>query len=134
MFEILALERPAGNGYQTDGRLSEVIDLLGQPWRYGYQGKHLRTKTDPLGRSTTYEYDATGLLGARIDPLGKRRTERYEYDKTRREYYQRQTSPGGVLTERPPPRRLRGHIALRHPHQPTPRTDQRERHHHPLCL
>ena len=84
----------------TGERLTEVIDVLGHSTTYTYAGDKLQTMTDPEGRTTTLAYGPTGQLISETGEDGLAVHYRYDYDKTRREYYVRQTGLDGRVVER----------------------------------
>ena len=84
----------------TGERLTEVIDVLGHSTNYTYEGDQLKTLTDPENRTTTLAYGPTGQLIRETGEDGLAVQYRYDYDKTRREYYVRQTGLDGRVVER----------------------------------
>ncbi len=84
----------------TGERLTEVVDVLGHSTTYTYEGDKLKTLTDPENRTTTLAYGPIGQLISETGEDGLAVTYRYDYDKTRREYYVRQTGLDGRVVER----------------------------------
>ncbi len=101
-----AAGRVVNYDYDAAGNLEYVTDLAGYRWRYGYDSEHRLTdlydprqegqtnprsvhntytngrvtsQRDPLGRTTTFDYDYGGVVGrTRItDPRGRKRLDTY---------------------------------------------------------
>ncbi|WP_203748848.1 RHS repeat-associated core domain-containing protein [Cellulomonas chitinilytica] len=90
-----------GYTYDEDGLLVEQSNPDGGTQRFTYTdgtggtpARLLATSTDPLGRTTTYTYDAAGDLVAVRQPSG--RTTTSTYDQAHRRLSS--TSPGGLVT------------------------------------
>jgi RHS repeat-associated protein len=72
------------HGYKTQltyggsGELTKVTDQAGRSLTLAYAGGHLASVKDPLGHTTSFEYDLAGDLVETTDPLG--RTWRFSYD------------------------------------------------------
>lgn len=87
--------------YQYSGNnLTTVIDVLGNAWVYTYDGANkLLTKTDPETRKTTLTYNPTGRIASVKDNDNIGPSYVYDYDKSKAEYYVKETSPLGKVTE-----------------------------------
>ena len=87
--------------YQYSGTsLTQVIDVLGNAWTYTYDGSgKLFTKTDPEGRKITLSYTANNRVASikDLDNIGPSYV--YDYDKAKAQYYVKETSPAGTVTE-----------------------------------
>jgi RHS repeat-associated protein len=81
--------------YDADGRQLAVRDALGHEWDAVYQNDHVVKFTDPLGHSTSYQYDAAGRLVQQTDALGGVTT--YTYDGDNR--LLKQVDPFGLATK-----------------------------------
>ncbi|WP_280910332.1 DUF6531 domain-containing protein [Streptomyces sp. SAI-208] len=58
-------------GYDAAGNLTQRTDANGHVTSYGYDAaRHLTTVTDPLNRVTSYAYDAEGQQTKKTTPLG----------------------------------------------------------------
>lgn len=86
--------------YNAKKQLIEITDVRGYIWKYDYtpQG-YIASKTDPNNHTTTFTTTAGGVLVDKTDPLGNKTLYKHEYDKTKKEYYKRETTPGGKVTE-----------------------------------
>lgn len=84
----------------TGSDLTEVVDVLGHSWFYSYESGQLKTHTDAEGRVTTLAYDATGRLVTETGSDNLSMQYRYDYDKTKREYYVKVTELDGRVIER----------------------------------
>jgi RHS repeat-associated protein len=67
--------------FDPQGRLTRIDDRNGNALTLQYDGDRLRTVTDAVGRVTTFNYNAEGLISEVIDPLGRRAG--YQYDAAR---------------------------------------------------
>lgn len=65
------------NTYDADNRVSEQRDAENNLWAYSYNAAST-VVTDPLGRSTTYEFDANHRTTRVVDPRGA--TRRFIWD------------------------------------------------------
>ena len=84
--------------HYTNKQLTEVIDVRGHAWGYGYEGQYLKTKTDPEGRITTISYVGS-LVASILDSAGIGTHYKYEYDKTKKEFYKQEKTTAGKVTE-----------------------------------
>jgi len=86
--------------YWTDGQLTRVGDLLGNDWRYAYddQGQLIRI-TDPENHSRHIGYDETGKTASVKDDQGYGVVYTYDYDRTKKEYYIRESWTDGRVVE-----------------------------------
>ena len=58
--------------HDANGMVLSTTDPLGRTTSYTYDAnRNKRTKTDALGKTTTYDYDAKGYLRSVTDPLNK---------------------------------------------------------------
>ena len=73
-----ALGRSTSFAWDPTTQIATVTDPKGGVWTDMYSGNVLVQRTDPLGRSTSYQYDTDLTLRAVTDPLG--RTTRMTYD------------------------------------------------------
>jgi RHS repeat-associated protein len=64
--------------YDSNNKLSQIIDPVGLSTTFTYTGERVSQITDPMGRVTTLEYDAAGNLLSVTDPDSTSRT--WEYD------------------------------------------------------
>lgn len=109
--------------YNDQSALDSVIDVRGKEWQYTYSGsgafvtpkvatltiirpewwyalyRVLASKTDPRGETTRFSYDAIQRLTKVEDSLGVRGEFSYSYDKATKEYYFRESTPGGRIQE-----------------------------------
>lgn len=87
-------------GYNAAKQLTSVTDLRGFVWGYTYNSQgYLESITDPNNNKTTYSYTASNALSSVTDPLGNKTTYKFEYDKTAKEFYKQEKTPGGKITE-----------------------------------
>ncbi len=87
-------------GYNAAKQLTSVTDLRGFLWGYTYNSQgYLESKTDPNNNKTTYSYTANNAISSVTDPLGNKTTYKFEYDKTSKEFYKQEKTPGGKITE-----------------------------------
>ena len=77
----------------SDNKLTQVTDVLGHKTTYTYAGSRLQTATDPEHRTRTLTYGATGRLGSIKEADGAVTSYLYDYDKTKRQFYNRITHP-----------------------------------------
>ncbi|WP_227245188.1 RHS repeat-associated core domain-containing protein [Paraburkholderia caribensis] len=68
--------------YNNEGLVTRTRNPLGGSWQYSWQLGRLMSKTDPLGRSTFYDYSDVGQLRAVTDPTGA--VTRFRYDDAQR--------------------------------------------------
>lgn len=88
--------------YQYSGNaISSVTDVLGNAWAYTYDsaGK-LLTKTDPENRKITLTYYPNGRVQNIKDADNIGPAYVYDYDSAKHQYYIKETSPTGKVTER----------------------------------
>lgn len=64
--------------FNTQGVLTRIEDQNGNAITFAYDVQGLRTVTDTVGRVTTFNYNAAGLISEIIDPLARHAT--YQYD------------------------------------------------------
>lgn len=113
----------------TDGLLTQVIDVLGNTWSYSYKWTKtdsgssslgttgsgggttgisssrmdytllLTSRTDPEGRTVTIEYNPNKRVASVKKADGTGPTYEYGYDKTKKEYYTRETHSSGRIDE-----------------------------------
>jgi len=83
----------------TGTELTTAVDSLGYEWQYRYNNGLMTSYTDPENRTTTLSYDATGRLAKAAGPDELGPQYRYEYDKTKHQYYVRVTEISGQITE-----------------------------------
>ena len=77
----------------NDTQLISVTDVMGYPTTYTWEGKRLKTATDPEGRTRTLTWGPTGRISSVREPDGSTTSYVYDYNKTRREFYNRITYP-----------------------------------------
>lgn len=85
--------------YDTQGNLtrrvvSDMVSGASQAWSYAWADGLMTAETDPLGRTTRYEYDATGNAIRVVNALGQATV--LAYDAGGR--VTQATSPGGIVT------------------------------------
>ncbi len=86
------------NYVNTD--LTEVIDVLGNSWKYIYDSiGYLKKKTTPKNHNTTIEYDANGRVSALLNHNNDKTLYSYNYDKTKKQYFTRVTTPENRVYE-----------------------------------
>lgn len=66
------------NAYDTQHRVTSQTNGRDYTWTYDYDPNGLTTETDPLGGTTTYEYNASSWIVRQTDARGY--STRYEYD------------------------------------------------------
>ncbi len=84
----------------TDTQLVSVTDVLGYPTTYTWEGKRLKTATDPEGRTRSFTYGPTGRIASVKEADGTTTGYLYDYNKTRREFYNRITHPATAAGSR----------------------------------
>jgi RHS repeat-associated protein len=57
-------------GYDFNGKMTSMTDQSGATTTLTYVGNHVASLTDPLGRTTSYAYDAEGRLVQKTNPDG----------------------------------------------------------------
>ena len=77
----------------ADTQLVSVTDALGYATTYIWEGKRLKTATDPEGRVRSFTYGPTGRVSSVREADGTTTGYVYDYNKTRREFYNRITYP-----------------------------------------
>ncbi len=86
--------------YDANGQLISVKDVRGNVWSYTYDSKNkLETKTDPEGRTITLAYGSNRSVESLLDQDGVGKTYKYEYDKTKQEFYKQEKSTSGRIKE-----------------------------------
>jgi RHS repeat-associated protein len=84
----------------ANGRLVKYFDLMGNAWLYNYNSSgHLTSITDPENQTTKVAYDASGRVSSIRDNDGRGADYRYDYDKSKRQYYVQETTVGGKILE-----------------------------------
>ncbi len=76
--------------YDSEGRLGTITDSVGRQVSFGYNGPHIVSFTDVMGRTTQYQYDGNANLSAVRLPGGTSWS--YDYDSDHR--LTRIASPG----------------------------------------
>lgn len=66
----------------TSGNITQITSPNGRYIRFTYEATRIKSATDMLGRTVTYDYDASGRLIKVTDPEGK--SESYTYDAAHR--------------------------------------------------
>lgn len=85
---------PRSIKYQWSGaQLTGVTDVLGHTTTYTWEGKRLKTATDPEGRVRSLGYGPTGRIASVTEADGATTGYLYDYNKTKREFYNRITHP-----------------------------------------
>ena len=87
----------------TGDQLAEVIDIRGHSWTYHYDGGLLKDIVDPETRTTEIVY----ANSKRVDKIIRKDNEgnrietgyRFDYDKTKKEFYVQVRDPLGSVTE-----------------------------------
>lgn len=73
------MRNPTYYSYDGAGRLSAIMNSLGETVYYGYDSISRQTlMPDPLGNATYYEYDAVGRQTAGIDAIGQEQSVVYD--------------------------------------------------------
>lgn len=86
-------------GY-TGNNLTTVVDVLNNTWRYAYiSPTKLSVITDPENRTLTLTYDGGGRVASAKDRDNIGFTYEYDYDANKREYFVRQRTSSGKITE-----------------------------------
>jgi RHS repeat-associated protein len=85
--------------YNSNGNLSEVIDVLGNSWTYGYTGSTLVSHTDPEGRTLTRQFTTNGFSGGFTYADGTKTEYTFDYDSSKRQHYVREKTGTGKITE-----------------------------------
>lgn len=94
-----ATNRRVTYGY-TGNDLTTVVDVLNNTWRYAYLSPtKLSVRTDPENRTLTLTYDGGGRVASAKDRDNIGYTYEYDYDANKREYFVRQRTSGGKITE-----------------------------------
>lgn len=84
----------------TNGYLTQVLDVLGQPTTYQYDDKGRTIKTvDAGGRATFISYDQYGNVSQVVDQDGNGHFFQYNYDETKKEYYAQIKLSSGMVRE-----------------------------------
>ncbi|VAW37970.1 hypothetical protein MNBD_GAMMA01-488, partial [hydrothermal vent metagenome] len=87
-------------------KLTNVKDARGYDWQYAYSNAVARdgrvdviSRTDPEGRIKTIAYSSSGRASGITNALGHTTTYRFDYIKSRKEFYLKTSYPGGRVTE-----------------------------------
>lgn len=83
----------------TGDALTEVVDVAGEHWLYGYSSGLLTSSTDPENRTTQIVYSGNRVAKI-VDPMEGERTWSYDFDRGKRQYTIVEKSPEGRRVER----------------------------------
>ncbi|MCP3670964.1 MAG: RHS repeat protein, partial [Gammaproteobacteria bacterium] len=83
--------------YTGDSKLDRVIDVRGNTWFYEYSGDFLVKKIEPEGREIFIEGGQVVTSVLDQDDIGIHY--KYEYNKTRKEFYRQEKTTAGKVTE-----------------------------------